>query len=226
MAEKIGGTLSEQVYSVLREQILSGTLRPGHRLKEVEIAEAYNVSPTPVREAIRRLAQEGLAQSQHYRGTVVTIYTEHDFINLYQVRELLEVPAIRLAIDKPPNSEEIEKLQKLLEIALNALNQGDFLMFERLDLEFHETLVSVTGNPFLASTARNVHEKIQTIKKIAVPATVIGRVSHDEHEKLVDTVVAGDADSAELLLRQHIRRNRDSIFSDLRHQSIIDGLNS
>lgn len=214
MNTRLTGTLSEQLYLVLREKILSGEYPPGYHLKEVLIAKDFNISPTPVREAIRRLTQEGLIQAQRYRGSVVTSYNVEDFLHLYQIREIIELPAARLAIHNA-SDEDVSALEGVVEESERAMANDDSLSLLILDLIFHEHLVRSSGNPLLSDISRGIHEKLQTIRKITIPSSIIGRQSHNEHRKIAHDLRHRDLAAIELDLTFHIRRNRDEVLSYL-----------
>src|SRR5207237_3014802 len=106
-------TLWQRVYDHLREQILSGKLEPGAELAEVALSEQLGVSRGPIREAIGRLAAEGLVTVRPRRGAVVRSLSKDEFLELYQVREALEMMAVRLAVPKL-EAEGIAELEELI----------------------------------------------------------------------------------------------------------------
>src|ERR1051326_6185683 len=102
-------TLWQRVYEYLREEILAERLQPGTELLEVPLSEELGVSRGPIREAIRRLAAEGLVTVRPRRGAVVRSLSKDEFLELYQVREALEVMAVRLAVPRL-GDEDLEEL--------------------------------------------------------------------------------------------------------------------
>lgn len=208
------GTLTERIYHSLRQAILSGQLQQGDRLKETSLARDFNVSPTPIREALMKLSQDGFIRIDHYRGATVASYSARDFENLYQIRMLLEIPAIRMAV-KQISEQDIQHLQQILNSGDEALQNEDFSTLEQLDLDFHEALVAYTGNPYLARITRNNHEKIRSIRRIVAHLSVVGARSQHEHHRILEAVAARDADLAESGLRQHIETTTKEILHDL-----------
>src|ERR671935_979582 len=105
-------TLWQRVYDFLREEILSERLRPGAELQEVALSEELGVSRGPIREAIGRLAAEGLVTVRPRRGAVVRSLSKDEFLELYQVREALEMMAVRLAVPnlQPDDLAQLEGL--------------------------------------------------------------------------------------------------------------------
>src|SRR5919198_367881 len=106
-------TLWQRVHQHLREEIISGSLTPGAELSEVALAESLGVSRGPIREAIGRLASEGLVTVRPRRGAVVSSLSTEEFIELYQVREALELLAVKLAVPRL-RPDDITTLQSLI----------------------------------------------------------------------------------------------------------------
>src|SRR6476646_10902876 len=109
-----GRTLWQRVYDHLRAEILSGRLGPGAELAEVALAEQLGVSRGPIREAIGRLASEGLVTVRPRRGAVVSSLSKEEFLELYQVREALELMAVKLAVPRL-GDEDVAALEGLVE---------------------------------------------------------------------------------------------------------------
>src|SRR2546427_2442268 len=107
-------TLWQRVYDHLREEILAGRLKPGAELAEVPLSEQLGVSRGPIREALGRLASEGLVTVRPRRGAVVRSLSKEEFLELYQVREALEMMAVKLAVPRL-RAEDFEALQGLIE---------------------------------------------------------------------------------------------------------------
>ncbi|WAH35182.1 GntR family transcriptional regulator [Alicyclobacillus dauci] len=202
-------TLTDHIYNDIRNEIISGEFKPGERLKELDLAKRFNVSQTPVREALARLSQEELIQIDRYRGATVSVYTAQDFQNLYDIRIFLELPAIRKAAECITD-EQLGFVQSLLEQGELALKAGDRSQFEHVDLEFHKVLTECAENPYLSKMTRSNQEKLQTIRKV-IAVTQIGPKSQRDHELIVDALVARDSKRAESTLRDHILRTRDEV---------------
>lgn len=214
MTSTLSGTLSEQLYLVLRRKILDGEYPPGHHLREVALAEEFQTSATPVREAIRRLTQDGLIETERYRGAMVKAYDLEEFLHLYQIREILEIPAARLAITSATNKNLFD-LDAVIERSEEALASNDAQALLSLDLTFHELLVQASGNPVLSGISRGIHEKLQTIRKITIPVSIVGDLSHKEHQMILDDLKRHNAEAIERHLAQHIRRNRSEVLAYL-----------
>ncbi len=146
-------TLWEQVRDRLREDILAGRLEPGTELSEVALAGDFGISRGPLREALGRLASEGLVTVTPRRGAVVTQLSRQEFIDAYQVREALETLAVRLAVPLISDA-EVAHLRELCELMARAARENQVRLFFDTNNSFHEALVRGSGNQKLHEVHR------------------------------------------------------------------------
>jgi DNA-binding GntR family transcriptional regulator len=196
-------TLREQVLAHLREEILSSRLEPGADLNEVALATSLGVSRGPIREALGRLAAEGLVTVTPRRGTIVTKLTKQEFIDAYQVREALESLATRVAVPRLTDEERAE-LHQLSDEMRRLAEAGDVNSFFEVNRHFHEKLVAASGNRRLQA----MHEQLlgqmgRLLRKSADLRGGLGE-SAAAHEAILEAVDAGDADRAARLMAEHI----------------------
>src|SRR5204862_25361 len=137
----------------LREQILSGELEPGAELAEVALSEQLGVSRGPVREALGRLASEGLVIVRPRRGAVVRSLSKEEFLELYQVREALEMMAVRLAVPRL-SKDDLEDLQRLNQTMARHAERDEVARFFEANLAFHDRLLEASGNTTLQELSR------------------------------------------------------------------------
>ena len=139
--------LFEAVAAQLREQIVGGELHPGDKLRETDLAEQFGVSRGPIREALRELAREGLVVDLPRRGTLVSAATLGDLLELYDIRQALEVFAVELAI-KRATPEDIERVVELYDISERAgkSKSGSYDSKTAADLAFHLEIFRIAGN--------------------------------------------------------------------------------
>jgi DNA-binding GntR family transcriptional regulator len=196
-------TLWEQVREKLREDILSGSLAPGTVLSEVALAESFGVSRGPIREALGRLAAEGLVTIKPRRGAVVTELTRDEFIDSYQVREALETLAVSLAIPRMGPA-EVGELRALHQQMVDHAERGEVNAFFEANAAFHDVFIKASGNRRLAEMYKRLLE--QTARYLAHSLALRGSLgkSITEHAAIVEAVEAGDADSAARLMADHI----------------------
>jgi len=202
--------LVDVVSDALRDAIADGMLAPGVRLREVALAERFGVSPTPVREALRRLEREGLVEVDPHRGASVATFDAAEIADLYEVHEVLECRAVRRAA--MAGDQDFSRGEALLAAAEGVLTDPDQVGFNRLDLAFHRALNGMGGNAALAELIEQIHRRIQGVR-IRCAGHLPDRPvhSHAQHLEILAAVRAQDADRAETLARAHIHSVRDAV---------------
>lgn len=196
-------TLWQQVRDRLREDILSGERAPGEVLSEVVLARSFGVSRGPIREALGRLASEGLVSIAPRRGAIVTELTREEFIDAYQVREALETLAIRLAVPRLSDTDR-GRLHALHEEMIEHARRDEVHPFFDANARFHGVFVDVSQNQKLIEMYRLLMD--QTGRYLARSLALRGSVSRSvaEHGAILEAVDAGEADRAAHLLADHI----------------------
>jgi len=196
-------TLSQQVYSHLRAGILDNTYRPGSPLPEEAMAEKLNVSRVPVREALRRLSAEGLVIIKPRQGATVTELTAKQFLDAYQVREALEVLAVRLAVPKL-TADDLAELDALHEAMQSAAITGNSNDFFAANAEFHGFLVDKSDNGDLKSIYESLIDRMRRYRTPSLDLRGGMSTSIDEHAAILSAIREGDTDRAAHLIAQHI----------------------
>jgi DNA-binding GntR family transcriptional regulator len=196
-------TLWQRVHRVLSDEILSNRLPPGTVLQEVALAQSLGVSRGPVREAIGRLASEGLVRVRPRRGAVVASLTREEFLEAYQVREALEVMAIRLAV-KRLTDDGIAKLERLTAEMQQYADEGDVDRFFQANAAFHAAIVDASGNQKLRDVYGQVVGQMARyqMRSLALRGTL--RRSIQEHRAIVRALRKRDANRSAHLLSEHI----------------------
>jgi len=155
---KINKTANSVVYETLRGQILEGLIFPGAWLREQDMVEQFNVSRTPIREALRRLESEELIEIVPYRGARVPTLSPDDFREDYTVRAALEGFAIELAVSQI-SDEMLEVLVKMSEHMDELLDEGNLKAFLEVNRQFHMTMYKESGSPRLVSLIASSWDK-------------------------------------------------------------------
>jgi len=153
-------TSVEKAYSFIKEGIVTLQFKEKDRLGTQELAERLRISRTPIREALARLEQEGLVVRDAGWGYVVKAFSAADVLNLYRVREVLEVEAIHEAIqhlDQPL----VELLSSLIKNAEARLRAGRFSDFQSVNRQFHALIAQTTGNVLLQQMLRTISDRIR-----------------------------------------------------------------
>ncbi len=197
-------TLTDRVYESLREDILTNRLPPGTPLQEAAIARALEVSRGPVREALRRLAAEGLVDLVPRRGAVVSSLSREEFLDAYRVREALEVLAIRLATPRL-TEEDLQELERLHEAMVQAAAANDLDAFFAANAAFHELFVDRSGNLILQDYYYPLVDQMRRYRLRSVSLRGGLLRSCDEHRAILDALRRRDAETAAQLLSEHIR---------------------
>ncbi len=217
-------TLWERVYRHLRQQILEDRLPPGAELSEVALSRELAVSRGPIREAIGRLAAEGLVTVRPRRGAEVRSLTPAELIDSYQVREALEVLAVRLAVPRITSS-GLARLDELVEAMAEFARKDQVADFFAANVAFHELLCELSGNEKL----REVHHRLEgeisrfQARTLALRGNLDSSVS--EHRAILAAVRLRDADKACELTAAHIRvpaqRLQESLDGALESRSLV-----
>jgi DNA-binding GntR family transcriptional regulator len=197
-------TLWERVHAHLREEIVSNRLAPGTELQEVALSEQLGVSRGPIREAIGRLAAEGLVTVRPRRGAVVRSLSKDEFLEAYQVREALEWMAMRLAVPRL-GAEDVARLEELNEEMERHADQGDVDAFFEANAAFHAFLVDLAGNSRLAESYRRLLGQMGRYRMRSLSLRGNLQRSVNEHRAILRAAKRGDPERASHLMAEHIR---------------------
>lgn len=201
-------TISEGVYEHLRQELLNGRIPGGRWLREKELADSLQVSRTPVREAIRRLAQEGFVTIEANRGVMVAELSVEEAVATYEVRERLEGMAAGLAARKITDAGR-QLLQDAL-AAMESLPRSATEEHLRTDNEFHSAIARLAGNPVLEELIERMNDRVMRVKILTsdINSTDLAR---EQHAGITAAIAAGDPEQAEEAMRAHIRTNLDIV---------------
>jgi DNA-binding GntR family transcriptional regulator len=200
--DRAGHTLSDKVERILREQIIMGTRRPSERLNEVEIAAELAVSRGPVREAMQRLARDGLVRIESHRGAFVRALDAAEIRALFEVRVSLECTAAALAAERA-GRDEIAALRELIASSRGAVvGAAEPHYPERLDL--HDLIVRCTGNPALISYLQLVHQELKLVRTRSGFQAIRAPEALDEHIRVVNAIEARDPNAAREAMALHL----------------------
>ena len=210
------GSLGDRGYERIREAITSGALAPGTRVTERALAEQLGVSPTPVREALRRLEQEGLLERKGPRSIYVAQLPASAFSEMIYLQSLLRGAAARLAAQKL-TGDQLQELHDLLRQMEEAAAQaGGAETIYDLSRRFHEAIETASGNDLLVTFLNTIdafecsHHILAIRESLAIRPMMLLR-SHEEHTEIVRALDARDAERAEALMRAHTLRAGESM---------------
>jgi DNA-binding GntR family transcriptional regulator len=211
---KDGASLADQAYDRLRRLAITYRFRPGERLSEVELAKRLKVSRTPVREALHRLAREGLVGFVAKRGFQGRFLDAKEVFDLYELRRGLELTAVRLAVTRAED-DDLAGIEVFLERSRAVSETSDPMELVELDEGFHEQITQLSGNAELLGVLRNVNARIRFCRWIDM---VDGRraTTQSEHAAILDAITARDEERALALMGDHIERRLDQIVNTIR----------
>lgn len=206
--------LREIVFETLREAILSGYMKPGERLMEVQLAEEMGVSRTPVREAIRKLELEGFVVMVPRKGAYVAGISLKDVADVFEIRAALESLAAGLAADRITD-EELENLERLLIGVSEAADQNDLEAWVHKDTDFHDIIYKASRNKRLMQIVNNLREQIQRFRATSLAYPGRMKIAVEEHKKIVEAISERNVALAQSLAQEHIENAENSMLEAL-----------
>lgn len=204
---------TDQVREALEEMIVEGQFADGDRLDEVSLAERFQVSRTPLREAFQALAASGLVELRLRRGAFVRFPALEEVVEMFEVMAEIEALCGRQAVRRMTADDQLA-IESALIACEKACAAGDTEGYYRANKDFHVAIYHAAGNRFLASEAERLHRRLKPFRRLQL--RVRGRLPESlrEHRAIFDALVAGDAVQAGEELRKHIAVQGDR-FNDL-----------
>lgn len=208
-----GPQTSVLIADQLREIILDGVFRPGEQVGEASLAGRLQVSRGPVREALQRLAQEGLVVSRRNRGVFVVELTPSDVEEVYAVRSAVELAAAEHLVRLPASDRGAvaDRLRAVLDRMPAHVHAGDWPAATRVDLAFHSTFVAETGNRRLSRTYTTLAAESRICMVNLEHAYLRPETLPQEHHRLVDLLVDGDGHALAAAIRAHLSTAVDDL---------------
>jgi DNA-binding GntR family transcriptional regulator len=213
------GTQASALCDRLRLDLLEGKLRPGQRLQLKYMMEEYQVGQTPLREALNRLASEGLVEVRDQRGFIVAGISADELRELTKTRCWLEERALReaMAAASPEWEEQLVLAWHRLAKTPRSTSPDTFVsnpVWERLHRAFHRQLITGCGSRWLVAYCEQQADLLYRYRQLSIRRAYPTRNVRDEHEMILKAVVAGDADRAVMLLKHHYEATANVILTD------------
>lgn len=202
--------LRDVIFNTLRDAIVSGDLKPGERLMEVDLAEKMGVSRTPVREAVRKLEMEGLVTMVPRKGTHVAELSAKDIMDVLEVRASLDRLATELAA-KRVRQEHIRSLENIHKQYASCIEKGNISGAIKKDVEFHEVIYNASGNNKLNNVAANLREQIYRYRVLYLRDFTNAEEVLKEHQSILQALYEKDVDLAGRLAEEHIVNQKQTI---------------
>lgn len=194
---------SANLIRILEDDILNGALKPGDKLDEQALAKRFEVSRTPVREALHHLASSGLVEIRRNQGAAVKTVTTAELVEMFQVLAEMEGLAARLCTRRM-TEEEVKELRVLNDECQARANAGDHLGFFTANNAFHALIYKCAQNRFLTLESGKLRRRVEVYRRhITFQPRRMGR-SVEEHYKIVDAIEQGIEERAHILMREHV----------------------
>lgn len=194
----------------LEQDIVSGALKPGARLDEASLAERFQVSRTPIREALLQLGSMGLVDLRPRRGAFVARIGLKDLLDMFEVMAELEGMCGRLAARRA-SREELNQLTAVHEKARRAVTDGDYDAYYRCNVSFHEIIYRASRNPFLAEQTMGLRNRLAPYRRSQLHRNGRLETSFDEHGAILGALSRQDASESEQLMRHHLTAQGGSL---------------
>lgn len=195
--------LHDEVAERLRELILSGELEPKGRINEIDLCEKFGISRTPLREAIKILATEGLLELLPNRGARVGSVSQSEIEEMIEVVAGLEATAAEIAC-RTIEEAEIDAIEAMTIVMTKAHQRGDNAAYFTLNRQIHEAIMKAARNATLAGIYNNLSSRIQRMRYTAHKTPEQWQRAVDEHLRMVELLRARDGDALGRVMRDHI----------------------
>lgn len=194
---------ASELVPVLEQEIVTGTLKPGQRLDETMLAKRFDVSRTPVREALARLAASGLVEIRPRRGAIVATISLRELMNMFEMMANLEGICARYAARRITPEEKIQ-LAAAQKSCANLVATDRFDDYYERNMTLHSLIYKTSHNEYLEKQTLELRLRLSPYRRLQI--RIPGRIksSSEEHGELVNAILKGDAQRAEKLTREHV----------------------
>mgnify|MGYP001213470739 CR=1 FL=1 len=203
-------SLADKAYAAIKEDILTCALDPGAVIAQPQLIERYNLGMTPVREALKRLEQEGYLSAIPRQGYLVSSLTLADVHDLYELRILLEQQTIRLAVLRATD-DDLRALREKADFTYTYHDTRSYREFLQRNADFHHAIALTTGNARLAAAVRGVLEEMERIFHLGLELRDSAEEMRREHQALVQALAKRDAGLAQELMTDQIARSQQRV---------------
>jgi DNA-binding GntR family transcriptional regulator len=207
--------LHEQVAHHLRQMLVENRIAPGAKLNERELSEVLNVSRTPLREAIKMLAAEGLVELLPNRGAIAVELSEADVQNTFEVMSGLEAQSGELAAERI-TAAELAEIKAMHYEMLAAYTRRDLPTYYRLNAAIHRAINTAAKNPVLTATYNQVNARLQALRFRSNQDGEKWRAAVTEHEQMIEALSTRNAAAMRAVLLAHLNNKRDVVVEQLR----------
>lgn len=194
---------SEYLYQTLAAEIVDGVLSPGEHLDEASIAKRFDVSRTPVREALQALISSGLAFRVRHRGVLVASLDRRELNDMFEVMADVEALCAGYAAERMTAAERYD-LDALHKRSAELVREGDPVSYAKFNTRFHGDIYRGSHNKFLAESAYSIRRRLNPFRGAQFRIDRRVADSFEEHQKVVDAIMRGDTDGAQKAMLEHV----------------------
>jgi DNA-binding GntR family transcriptional regulator len=207
--------MRERVYEILKKMIINGEISPEEKIIETEYAKKFEISRTPLREAIRMLELEGYVEPHDKGGVVVTNCTKEDVEEIYRIRIALEAMILEEVIKKSAKL-DIDKLEAIMIETEKAMNEnknasGVFKLFSK----FNDTLYSIAKMKRVQDLIKNMNQYLKRFRQMAVDDFDRKKQAYEDHKELINAIKEKDINKALDINKIHLERSKNFIIANL-----------
>ncbi len=203
-------TLHGEVVDAIRRMIVDGHLEPGQKIPEKELCERFDISRTPLREALKALAAEGMLELLPQRGARVAILENEEVAELFPIIAAMEALAGELACNRITDP-QVEEIRRMHERMSAAFGQSDRLEYATLNRAIHMAIFDAAGNAALIALYRNMELKIRNIRHTMRQLPDDWKQALDDHNEMLDALVARDKIRLSAIMKQHVLNTAEAV---------------
>jgi len=211
--------LRDEVYLSIKEAILTGEFAPGERISIGRLLQEIGFSPTPIREALLKLEQEGFVSRLPRGGFVVSRFTQKDIDQIFDIRSLLESYAVGLAIQHI-RKEDIFWLERNIKESEQFIQKKEWNKVSKLNTEFHDYLNRLSENERLLSIINELRDQIFQFRSAILRVPLKAKISIDHHKKMIDAIKKKDIQLLKKLAQEHIQIGKEVILAEIEKGTI------
>lgn len=203
-------SITEQIYNIIKEKILLQEFEVGSKIETREIAKEYEISIMPVRDALKKLCNQGLVENRSRVGFFVRSFSEKEINDIMEIRCMFELYCLDQHFDKI-NKDELRNLYQDIKL----IDQDDRIKFDQLDSEFHELLINSSNNDLIIKNYNQIKDLIVLFKHIDKERI---KLATQEHCQLIESILSGEKEKAIEQLKVHINNVKYSIGENIKKE--------
>lgn len=207
-------SLHEEIVERLRDLIVGGELKPGEKIQEVALCDRFGVSRTPLREALKALAAEGLITLQQNRGALVSRITPEAIIELFPIMGALEALAGELACERITD-EQVAALQLLHDRMAKHFEKGEWTPYIKINRDIHAGIFAAGGNASLSAMYQQLLVRTHAVRFVLKKSETRWREALQEHEQMMKALKARDGRALSEIMKLHLKHKAEAIFESI-----------